>query len=121
MRVWLRFLIAPWFTRDCFRIRVRLGEYDTQGDPDCIQEEDGFDCADKAEEYGIERAIVHPYYNATALSQHHDIALLKTDRPIKYSIYVQPLCIPTAKLSAGVTPGTRMTLAGWGATDRCEW
>lgn len=99
---------------------MRLGEYDTQGDPDCIQEQDGFDCADDAKEYDIEKTIVHPYYEEMSVSQHHDIALIKTRRSIEYSIYIQPLCIPTDLLSAEVVPGKRMTLAGWGATDRCK-
>lgn len=99
---------------------MRLGEYDTQGDPDCIQEVDGYDCAPAVKEYEIEKTIVHPYYEEMSISQHHDIALIKTRRRIEYSTFIQPLCVPTKFLSAGVVPGKHMTLAGWGATDRCK-
>lgn len=99
---------------------MRLGEYDTQGNPDCIQENEGYDCADESLEYEVERTIVHDQYEEGSQSQHHDIALLKTKLPIKYSIYVAPICIPTEKLTADVVIGKRMTLAGWGTTDRCK-
>lgn len=99
---------------------MRLGEYDTQGNPDCIQENEGYDCADESKEYGVEKTIVHPNYEEGSQSQHHDIALIKTKLPIKYSIYVAPICIPTEKLTADVVIGKRMTLAGWGTTDRCK-
>lgn len=99
---------------------MRLGEYDTQGNPDCIQEHDGYDCADDAKEFEVDKVIVHPYYEEASLNQYHDIALLKTKAEIEYSLYVQPLCIPSKELKAGIVPGKRMALAGWGATDRCK-
>ena len=102
------------------RVKVRLGEYDTQGNPDCIQERTGYDCADDAVDIDVEKVIVHPYYQGTNLNQHHDIALIKLKQEIKYSIYIAPLCLPTKNLGSGVKPGVRMTLAGWGATDRCK-
>lgn len=103
-----------------FSVQVRLGEYDTQGNPDCIQEEQGYDCADESQEYDIEKTIVHPYYTEGNPSQHHDIALLKTAVPIIYSTFIAPICIPTRKLRSPIVPGKKMTLAGWGATDRCK-
>lgn len=104
----------------CFRVSVRLGEYDTQGNPDCIQEQDGFDCAEEAMEFEVEKVIVHPYYDEKSRNKHHDIALIKTKKPVKYSTYIQPICIPASNLSSGIIPGKRMTLAGWGATDKCK-
>lgn len=102
------------------RVSVRLGEYDTQGNPDCIQEQDGYDCADEAMDYEVDKVIVHPYYDEASRNKHHDIALIKTIKPIKYSTYVQPICIPASNLSSGIIPGKRLTLAGWGATDKCK-
>lgn len=109
-----------FLTRRIFRIRVRLGEYDTQGNPDCIQEQGGYDCADDAKEIDVQKILIHPFYQENSTNQHHDIALLRTTEEIKYTNYIQPLCIPTEKLDAGIVPGKRMSLAGWGATDRCK-
>lgn len=99
---------------------MRLGEFDTQGNPDCIQEQEGYDCADDAREYEVEKVVVHPFYEEASVNQYHDIALIKTKKTITYSIYIAPICLPTPTISAGVVPGKKMTLAGWGATDRCK-
>lgn len=103
------------------RTAVRLGEYDTQGDPDCIQEESGFDCADRAIDYAVEKIIVHPYYNASGRDKHDDIALIRTRKTITYSTFIQPICLPSKKLDAGIEPGQMMTLSGWGLTDKCRF
>lgn len=96
-----------------------MGEYDTQGDPDCIQEFDGYDCADDVREYMVEKVIVHPYYDPSSVSLHHDIALLKLTKLIQYSLYIAPICLPDMG-DSGISHGQKMVIAGWGRTDRCK-
>lgn len=99
---------------------MRLGEYDTQGNPDCIQEPTGYDCADDVQEFDVMKIVIHPLYEVSNPSQHNDIALIKTTEEIKYSTYISPICLPTSKVSVDVSHGKKMTLAGWGATDKCK-
>lgn len=91
---------------------VRLGEYDTSSDKDCIQEEDEVICSDDPITVGIEEQIAHEQYRPLSKDQKYDIALLRLSRNIVSTNYIKPICLPR-------TPsfGQKMYVAGWGKTE----
>lgn len=58
---------------------MRLGEYDTSTNEDCV---DG-DCADPVQTIPIEDIITHPEYNPK--TSRHDIALIRLANPVPYT------------------------------------
>lgn len=102
-----------------FRDSVRLGEYNTETNPDCIQEFDGLDCADEPLNMQIEKIIIHPNYNASGWNKYDDIALIKVAKPIQYTDFVQPICLPPNNYQ--IETNNRLFISGWGKTDYCEW
>lgn len=85
---------------------VRLGEFDITNDTDCIQELNGqLDCMDPPVDYAIERIMPHPLYNPKNPSKHHDIAILKLNETVKYTDFIQPICLPTKEFDKGLVPG----------------
>lgn len=66
----------------------------------------------------IKQLIIHELY--TSISEGYDIALLKLDRPVQCSNYIQLACVPDASLA--VSQLTDCYVSGWGSMDpRCEF
>lgn len=63
-----------------YRASVRLGEYDTNTDPDCSTS--GF-CAPTVINHVISHVIIHPDYKHG--HYHHDIALVILKTPLNYT------------------------------------
>uniref|UniRef100_U5ERA5 CLIP domain-containing serine protease n=1 Tax=Corethrella appendiculata TaxID=1370023 RepID=U5ERA5_9DIPT len=94
--------------------QVRLGEWNTATNPDCLDDA----CADKVVDIDIDRIIVHPSYNKTVRGKYHDIALLKLKRAIVFTDWIQPICLPvTQSLKSAPTDNVIHHVAGWGATE----
>ncbi|XP_055543530.1 CLIP domain-containing serine protease B4-like [Wyeomyia smithii] len=95
-------------------VGVRLGEYDLSNDgQDCNE---GV-CADVPVDVSIDKIIVHKDYDKRVKAQYNDIALIRFDRDVLFSNYIQPICLPvdeSERLSNIV--GTRAVAAGWGRT-----
>lgn len=92
---------------------VRLGEYDTNTDPDCIS--DGYNsvvCAPSVVNVDIEKTIVHENYSPTNKHQLNDIALLRLSQDVKFTDYIKPICLPTSDNIAST-----LWVAGWGKTE----
>lgn len=102
-----------------FRKYVRLGEYNTDTVLDCIQEEEGLDCADSTLDVEIEKTIIHPDYLETSWDKHHDIAIIKLKEKVTYSDFIQPICMPRKDLDLNMI-GAFLYVAGWGKTDLCK-
>ncbi|XP_075223332.1 clotting factor G beta subunit-like [Lycorma delicatula] len=81
-------------------ITVRLGEYD-------------FDKADETEssDYKVADMINHEDYDL--YTYENDITLLVLDRPVKYSIYIQPICMPKQNEDY---KDKKTIVVGWGHT-----
>lgn len=92
---------------------VRLGEYNTDTDPDCLQDdENSFICADDPVSVGVEEQIAHENYRPTSRDQRYDIALLRLSRDVTFTSYIKPICLPpTASF------GQKLYVAGWGKTE----
>jgi len=66
---------------------VRLGEFDTEQDPDCerdlLSREET--CAPPPQDFGIERIIVHSRYEASSNNKYNDIGLVRLDRDAQFN------------------------------------
>lgn len=92
---------------------VRLGEYDTKSNPDCVKEKDGSQvCADPVLDVGIEETIAHEKYDPFNIYQLYDIALIRMNQNISFTNYIKPICLP----STSYIP-KKVTVSGWGKTQ----
>ncbi|KAI4468362.1 trypsin [Holotrichia oblita] len=98
-------------------ISVRLGEYNTTTDSDCIQQYGGTICTDPPVDVPIESQIAHEKYDPYDTNQYNDIGLLRLVQPVKTTMYVQPICIPRGDLLQQSFVGNNMIVAGWGKTE----
>lgn len=67
-------------------VSVRLGEYNTATDKDCVN--DGFEeiCADDPPlDVPVQEQIPHEKYNPLDANQYNDIALLRLSSPVTFS------------------------------------
>ncbi|XP_055609287.1 CLIP domain-containing serine protease B4-like [Uranotaenia lowii] len=93
---------------------VRLGEWDAESDPDCIEGE----CYDPVQDIEVEKPIAHERYVNSRQGVHNDIALLRLARKAKYEDTVVPICLPIDRNFAGQSyEGRKMIVTGWGQTE----
>ncbi|XP_058795516.1 CLIP domain-containing serine protease HP8-like [Phymastichus coffea] len=92
---------------------VRLGEYNTATERDCVPDGDeGQKCSDPPVTIRIEEQIVHEDYAPYSAHQRYDIALLRLSRDMPYTDYIRPICLPDNSNVA-----SKLTAAGWGRTE----
>lgn len=96
------------------RVGVRLGEYDTSNDVDCL----GTICADPVANLGIEAVIPHHEYNENSKNRGNDIGLIRLSSDVVYSEYIKPICLPTSVAYTRAAPNSKYISAGWGRTLR---
>ncbi|KAL9703847.1 hypothetical protein quinque_007365 [Culex quinquefasciatus] len=96
---------------------VRLGEHNiTNGkEQDCDEYNN---CADVPVEVGIEKVILHEEYDALEKGKYNDIALIRLDRDVGFSTYINPICLPLEDSVRQMNhTGMKVTAAGWGITE----
>lgn len=73
----------------CFSVSVRLGEYNTSSEIDCITygKSGGKDCNENPVRVQVEEEIPHPKYDAA--TKLNDIALLRLAREVNYTGSIQ--------------------------------
>lgn len=54
-------------------------------------------CADPVVDIAVSELIVHENYEPESISQENDIALVRLARPITYTDYIKPICLPISK------------------------
>lgn len=92
-------------------IAVRLGEYDTDSNPDC--DESG--CAAPTRDYGIDKFI--PNENFNGRDADFDIALVRLlQDAILSDGEIYPICLPLTENLLLLKP-TKLTVTGWGMTE----
>jgi hypothetical protein len=66
---------------------VRLGEFDTEQNPDCETDllSGEQNCAPLPQDFGVQRIIIHPEYEARSSSRFNDIGLVRLDREAQFS------------------------------------
>lgn len=112
----------------CFRLAVRLGEFNIFNETDCINvdQSGGLDCA-QFQDYGVERETIHPFYTPWTLL--NDIALLRLNKTVVFSgknelfcvhkktdfflDFVRPICLPKSDTSLA-KPGDFLYTTGFG-------
>ncbi|KAB0792877.1 hypothetical protein PPYR_12497 [Photinus pyralis] len=62
--------------------------------------------------YGIEMVIRHEHFEDGKNQFDHDIALIKVNDTVKYSGYVQPICL--SKSASLLQPEDKVIVTGWG-------
>lgn len=89
---------------------VRLGEYDTQSDRDCVDNV----CADPPQDIPVLAVYPHQGFSDQNKNRKDDIGLIRLARRVTYSYYVQPICLvePNGRLDVG----NDVFVAGWGKT-----
>lgn len=89
------------------RIAVRLGVLDHT--KSSIFAEDN-------QRWRIEEKIIHENYKQQKTPM-HDVALLRLDSNVRYSKTIRPICLPSVMGSYNLKTDTKLTVAGWGATQ----
>src|SRR5688572_25368577 len=64
----------------------------------------------------IDRAIVHPRYDADNETGGNDIGLIFLKQSINFNKYIQPIALPNSK--ADLFVGRNAIVSGWGRTDK---
>ncbi|CAG2055710.1 unnamed protein product [Timema podura] len=91
---------------------VRIGEYDGEGEIDCTVEF----CGPEVQDILIKKVTVHPLFVAKNFT--NDVAILKLDTPMNFTVTAQPICLlqnPQLQLI-----GRQGQLVGWGKTPGQE-
>ncbi|XP_046658607.1 serine protease easter-like isoform X1 [Homalodisca vitripennis] len=106
-------LTAAHCTTDHMRkylLEVRVGEHNTETDPDCV----GKTCAPPVQDIGIEEESCHlDYLGHEEFSD--DICLLRLKESIVFNDFVQPICLPVFdNIIKHNFEGEHMEVAGWG-------
>ncbi|KAM4026344.1 serine protease 33-like [Anomaloglossus baeobatrachus] len=68
-------------------------------------------------EVGVDSVILHPLFSAPGGSG--DIALIRLSRPVTYTGYIRPVCLPPASMV--FPPGISCYVTGWGRTQSDEF
>lgn len=69
-----------------YRVGVRLGEYNTDTDVDCVSNGPiGEECSDPPQNIPVEDRIAHENYDPQDQNQYNDIALLRLSRDAKFN------------------------------------
>ena len=61
----------------------------------------------------LSKIFIHPQYNSRTVD--YDIALVKLSKPVKYTKYIRPACIPAS--GSKVKAGADAFVSGWGTTS----
>ncbi|XP_031616447.1 serine protease easter-like isoform X2 [Contarinia nasturtii] len=93
---------------------VRLGEWDVKSQNDCEENL----CSDPVQNVRVAERIPHENYNPNLVKSQNDIALLRLERPVNYTQWIKPICLPTnddvADKNFAAVP---LIVAGWGQTE----
>ncbi|CAG9764106.1 unnamed protein product [Ceutorhynchus assimilis] len=97
-------------------VTVRMGEHNLRTEKDCYTLKEVTICADPHLDKKVLSHAIHPSYNSRTLK--NDIALVKTRESIKFTEYIQPICLPFERsLEKRTLVGQKFTISGWGKTD----
>lgn len=94
---------------------IRFGDYDVTTDKDCTNDTRfGEECSDPVQEFGIEELIPHPKFSTATAA--NDIGLIRLSKNVDYSVYVRPICLPTANTEE-LNGEEQLAVSGWGLTS----
>ncbi|XP_011310969.1 vitamin K-dependent protein C-like isoform X2 [Fopius arisanus] len=87
---------------------VMLGDFDTSQNPDC----NPLFCAHCATSYNISFVVKHPNFEAEKFER--NIALIRLDESIIFTLTIQPICYSDHPY---ITVGSQSALIGWGSVS----
>ena len=82
---------------------VRLGAHDLS-----VEEE-------AAEDFTVQRVVIHPGYSREDSVPRHDIAIISLDSDVVVGGAISPVCLPSP--AQEMMTGSPVMVAGWGATS----
>lgn len=91
----------------CFNIKKPKKNQQHQGE-----------CADPTVNIRVAETIVHENYEPESILQANDIALIRLARPVSFTDYIRPICLPIAKNLQNKdynNDNIAMLVAGYGA------
>ncbi len=94
---------------------VRLGEWDTSTDKDCDNSfaNEVICNPDPPLDIPVTEKIPHEGYDPADQHHYHDIAILRLERPVRYTDFVRPICLPSNQaLKTNTHVGEPMVVAG---------
>lgn len=95
-------------------VSVRVGEWDLSTEQDC----DDDICSGSAIDIPFGEVITHEGYVPSSAAQENDIALIRLSRPVTFTDFVRPICLPVqSNLRNKILDGVNMDVAGWGKTE----
>ncbi|XP_039492437.1 spaetzle-processing enzyme [Drosophila santomea] len=93
--------------------RVRLGEHNTSQNPDCINVGASRRCAPPHLDIDVESVTSHEDYDPAKFTLHNDVALVRLQVAVRYTVAVHPICVPDDHISQR---NFKFRVAGWGRT-----
>ncbi|RVE47478.1 hypothetical protein evm_007889 [Chilo suppressalis] len=93
---------------------VRLGDWNTDTQPDC----QGRVCNDPEVDVLITQVYIYPEYSKSDTFK-GDIALLQLQKPVQFSDFIRPICLPTTEeiIKQDNSSESVFWTAGWGKTE----
>uniref|UniRef100_A0A6P7F8L9 CLIP domain-containing serine protease n=1 Tax=Diabrotica virgifera virgifera TaxID=50390 RepID=A0A6P7F8L9_DIAVI len=94
---------------------VKLGAYDKTEEIACDSK--GF-CTEEAVILGIESFSFHDNYDASDKTSSNDIAIIKLNQTVEYTVFIRPICLPESNRELSIYDW--LEIVGWGLTDHGE-
>jgi hypothetical protein len=97
---------------------VRLGEWKISTEVDC-DPDNPENCMPSPSNINVNQVFIHPEYSEKSRDQHHDISLLKLAEKVKFSTYIQPICLPLEPSQWDMKNSNDLIykVNGWGFTE----
>ncbi|XP_031636700.1 CLIP domain-containing serine protease 2-like isoform X2 [Contarinia nasturtii] len=92
---------------------VRLGEWNTTSEPDCENDI----CSEPVQNIRVVEHITHENYDPHSKEQDADIALLRLERSVNYTDWIQPICLPTSEVMNKSYDRQPLIIGGFGKSE----
>lgn len=100
---------------------VRLGEWDLATEMDCVGDGAMMDCADLPLNVPIEEVIPHKDFSPTSKTRLHDIALIRLADKVKFSDFIEPVCLAYGENKLHAFNTQALDTVGWGVGPKTLW